>query len=81
MIMIIVIIITIIIIILLIIINPRDQNSPKALYSVVFGPKSLNIWVVVKIMVPVWVPSIIRHTLFRVPKKGTLILKTTHMSP
>ena len=42
MIMIIVIIITIIII-LLIIINPRDQNSPKALYSVVFGPKSLNI--------------------------------------
>ena len=22
---------------------PRDQNSPKALYSMVFGPKSLNI--------------------------------------
>ena len=28
------------------------------------------IWVVVKIMVPFWVPIIIRHLLFRVPKKG-----------
>ena len=27
-------------------------------------------WVVVKIMVPFWVPIIIRHLLFRVPKKG-----------
>ena len=27
-------------------------------------------WVVVKIMVPFWVPVIIRHLLFRVPKKG-----------
>ena len=26
-------------------------------------------WVVVKIMVPFWVPIIIRHLLFRVPKK------------
>ena len=26
-------------------------------------------WVVVKIMVPFWIP--IRHLLFRVPKKGT----------
>ena len=24
---------------------PGHQNSPKALYSMVFGPKSLNIWV------------------------------------
>ena len=30
----------------------------------------LPIWVVVKIMVPFWVPNIIRHLLFRVPKKG-----------
>ena len=29
------------------------------------------IWVVVKIMVPFWVPSIIRHIIFRVPKKGS----------
>ena len=27
-------------------------------------------WVVVKIMVPFWIPIIIRHLLFRVPKKG-----------
>ena len=28
------------------------------------------IWVVVKIMVPFWTPIIIRHLIFRVPKKG-----------
>ena len=27
-------------------------------------------WVVVKTMVPLWVPSIIRHLIFRVPKMG-----------
>ena len=27
-------------------------------------------WVVVKIMVPFWVPIVIRHLIFRVPKKG-----------
>ena len=31
---------------------------------------TLGTWVVVKIMVRFWVPSIIRHPLFRVPKKG-----------
>ena len=30
----------------------------------------LSIWVVVKIMVPVRIPVIIRHLIFRVPKKG-----------
>ena len=30
-------------------------------------------------MVPVWVPIIIRHLIFKVPKKGTLILTTTHI--
>ena len=29
-----------------------------------------TIWVVVKIMVPFWVPIIIRPLIFRVPKKG-----------
>ena len=29
-----------------------------------------DIWVVVKIMVPFWVPIIIRPLIFRVPKKG-----------
>ena len=28
------------------------------------------IWVVVKTMVPFWVPNIGRHLIFRVPKKG-----------
>ena len=37
------------------------------------------IWVVVKIMVPFWVPIIIRHLICRVPKKGTIILTTTHI--
>ena len=35
-----------------------------------------NVWVVVKIMVPFLVPMIIRHLIFRVPQKGTLILIT-----
>ena len=30
-------------------------------------------------MVRFWVPKIIRHLIFRYPKKGTLILTTTHM--
>ena len=29
-----------------------------------------SIWVVVKIMVPFWIPAILRHPIFRVPKKG-----------
>ena len=35
--------------------------------------------VVVKIMVPCWVPIIMRHLIFRVPEKGTIILTTTQM--
>ena len=38
-----------------------------------YGYKYLNWgykWVVVKIMVPFWIPIIIRHLLFRVPKNG-----------
>ena len=31
---------------------PKAQNVPTALYNMVFGPEILNIWVVVKIMVP-----------------------------
>ena len=40
-------------------------------------------WVVVKIMVPVdcWVLVIIRHLIFRVPNRGTIILTTAHMHP
>ena len=35
-----------------------------------FSTKDMNIRVVVKIMVPFRVPIIIRHLIFRVPKKG-----------
>ena len=37
------------------------------------------IWVVVKIMVPFWIPIIIRPLIFRVLQKGTIILTTTHI--
>ena len=33
------------------------------------GARTL-IWVVVKIMIPFWIPIIIRHLIFRVPEKG-----------
>ena len=33
-------------------------------------PNAESIWVVVKIMVPFWIPVIIRHLIFRVPNKG-----------
>ena len=35
-----------------------------------FASQRINMWVVVKIMVPFWVPNVVRHLLFRVPKKG-----------
>ena len=41
--------------------------------------QTFHIWVVVKIMVPFWIPIIIRHLIFRVPQKGTIILTTTHL--
>ena len=53
----------------------RDPNHQEAC--------SLNadfyIWVVVKIMVHFWIPIIIRHLIFRVPKKVPLILGNYHM--
>ena len=30
-------------------------------------------------MVPFWIPIIVRPLIFRVPKKGTIILTTTHI--
>ena len=30
-------------------------------------------------MVPLWIPIVIRPLIFRVPKKGTIILTTTHI--
>ena len=37
------------------------------------------IWVVVKIIVPFWIPIIMRHLTSRVPPKGIIILTTTHI--
>ena len=44
------------------------------------GTDLFVIWVVVEIVVPFWIPIIIRHLIFRVPKKGTIILTITHMN-
>ena len=38
-----------------------------------------HIWVVVKLMVPFWSPSIVRHLIFRSTQNGTIILTTTHI--
>ena len=48
--------------------NLDDENPCKHCAST--GSVLSCIWVVIKIMVPLWVPIIIRHPIFRVPKKG-----------
>ena len=46
-----------------------------------FGRSASGLFrVVVKIRVRFGVPNIIRHLLFRIPKKGVLILTTTHQA-
>ena len=45
--------------------NPKQQDYD-------FDPTSAAAWVVVKIRVPFWFPNIVRHLLFREPKKGPL---------
>ena len=44
----------------------------RSMGSISDGEKRMEVcmWVVVKIRVPVWVLIIVRHLLFRVPKKG-----------
>ena len=56
--------------------TPRPKKRP------ISKPRDFAslIWVVVRIMVPFWVPIFIRHLLFKVPKKGTIMLTTTHMA-
>ena len=44
--------------------RPTGSGTKQLLHK----PSSF-IWVVVKIMVPFWVPNIVRHLLFRVPQK------------
>ena len=43
------------------------------------NPKTYAIWVVLKIMVPFWIPIRIRHLIFRVHQKRTIILTATYM--
>ena len=42
----------------------------NSLYRSLLGPEVYTIWVVVNIMVPFWILIILRHLIFRVPKKG-----------
>ena len=44
----------------------RCPQPPQQEESTVFN----GMWVVVRIMVPFWIPIIVRHLIFRVPKKG-----------
>ena len=51
----------------------KSKFVPRPLTCKGVASESLRfyvIWVVVKIMVPFWVPIIIQDLLFRVPKKG-----------
>ena len=49
---------------------PATRPNALLVMSGTESPDSKSIWVVVKIMVPVWVLTIIRRLIFRVPKKG-----------
>ena len=54
-------------------VQARELNPGKAAVAKTKGERrgfGDYIWVDVKIMVPFWVPIIIRHLIFRVPKKG-----------
>ena len=52
---------------------------PACLMRVITLTRTAGTWVVVKIMVPRWIPITIRHLISGVPKKGTRILTTAHM--
>ena len=54
-------------------------NIPKEA-CIIQTPYKNNIRVVVKIMVPLWIPIMLPRLIFRVPKKGILILTTTDKS-
>ena len=48
-------------------------------YHVVSCVRSICKWLGVNIMAPFWFLNVIRHLLFRGPKKGTIILTTTQI--
>ena len=45
----------------------ENGNYYNGLYKYIY---IWSIWVVFKIMVPFWIPILIRHLIFRVAKKG-----------
>ena len=51
-------------------IAPKTLKILGKLYSETKPASPTHIWVVVKIMGPFGVPNIVRHLIFRVPKKG-----------
>ena len=46
----------------------RKQHPHLCLTGGQYGIREYVIWVVLKIMVPFWVPIVVRHLIFRVPK-------------
>ena len=57
--------------------KPRILKFQGQMYYSLNSLKGV-IWVVVKIMVPFGIPIIVRHLIFRVSKKRTIISTTTH---
>ena len=47
---------------------PKKTVQSRTLTNVIMSKQGFCIWVVVKILVPFWVLSIIRHLIFRGPK-------------
>ena len=51
-----------------------NLNSCPIIYVYIYNNNNSNnnknIWVVIKIMVPFWIPIIVRPLIFRVPKRG-----------
>ena len=48
----------------------RFSETPVRISPQLFPSLLGLIWVFVKVMVPFWIPSIIRHLIFRVATKG-----------
>ena len=48
----------------------KDSRQRKFSVELAQRIRYVQTWVVVKMMVPFWIPSTIWHLIFRVPKKG-----------
>ena len=47
----------------------KNARTSISILDVTVFSNGLFVWVVVKIRVPFWIPNIIRHLIFRVPKR------------